>query len=388
MITGAIEPRTPTAAELGAAAERAQVRLDAGDRAGAYIELYEVTGSEQLLLQAQITTYSGAVGGMALEGNFRAKHANPDTYKTTLDNFSHDIDQAVVKLAADSADDNVPEKFSTLEIMKADRTVWEKNNVASHFPGNVQFMDIDGYEDVVQTSGSKEAILAQDEMELGRRPSEYANDPRYTITNSADNRFTTVFNNETNRIEVFFDNGFESDRGTPVDGIAPDLEQLKDEIPSDRVLAERKAMQSFDENNLKPVANLDRVFEYDGKLYQVSDRELFEHSGVEFGDLTDGGMGDLGIGRRFEGAQYLSSLKHLGHDVDKMIENRDYITDVGRERAFEALKKDGRIVELTDDEVKSHNEMMASLSAQGLGSPYQSTSDAHQELESQLLINR
>ena len=126
MITGAIEPRTPTAAELGAAAERAQVRLEAGDRAGAYIELYEVTGIEQLLLQAQITTYSGAVGGMALEGNFRAKHANPDDYKTTLDKFSHDIDQEVVKLARDSADDGTPEAFDTLGIMEADRRVWKK----------------------------------------------------------------------------------------------------------------------------------------------------------------------------------------------------------------------------------------------------------------------
>ncbi len=401
LITGAIEPRTPTAAELGAAAQRAEARLDAGDRAGAYIELYEVTGSEQLLLQAQITTYSGAVGGMALEGNFRAKHANPDKYKTTLDQFSYDIDKEVVDLATRSAEIGEPEKFDTLGIMEADRRVWTRNNVESHFPGNVQFMDIDGYEDVVQTPGSAEAILAQDEMELGRRPSEYANDPRYTINTSDDGRFTTVLNNETNRIEVFFDNDFESDRGTPVDGVAPDLEQLKDEIPSDRILAERQAkmnfvqagehvprdqLQSFDENNLKPVANLDRVFEYEGKLYQVSDRKLFEHSGVEFGDLTDAGTFDLGIGRRFEGAQYLASLKHLGHDVDKMIEDRDYITDVGRERAFEAMKKDGRIVELTPDEVKAHNEMLESLSEQGLDSPYQSTSEAHKELESQLVF--
>jgi len=400
LITGAIEPRTPTAEELGAAAERAQTRLDAGDRAGAYLELYEVTGSEQLLLQAQITTYSGAVGGMALEGNFRAKHANPDNYKVTLDQFSHQIDSAVVDLARTSANDGEPEAFNTLGIMEADREVWSANKVASHFPGNIQFMDIDGYEHVVQTPGSKEAILAQDEMELGRRPAEYANDPRYTIETSDDGRFTTVLNNETKRIEVFFDNHFESDRGTPVDGIAPDLEQLKNEKPSERVLAERQAkmnfvqagehvpldqLQAFDENNLKPVANLDRVFEFDGKLYQVSDRKLFEQSGVEFDDLTDAGIGDLGIGRRLEGAQYLASLRHLGHDVDKMIEDRDYITDVGRQRAFETMKKDGSIVELTPDEVKSHKEMMKSLSVQGLGSPYQSTSEAHRELESQLL---
>ena len=257
-------------------------------------------------------------------------------------------------------------------------------------------MGIPGKEHIVQTPGSEQAILAQDEAELGRRPSEYANDPRYTITDSADNRFTTVFNNETNRIEVFFDNDFDSDHGTPVDGFAaPDLEQLKDELPSDRVLAERQVkmdfvqagehvppdqLQTFDENTLKPVANLDRVFEYDGKLYQVSDKKLFENRGVEFDKLINGG--------KIEGADYLFSLKHLGHDVDKMIEDRDYYTDVGREIAFEAMKKDGRIVALTDDEVQSYKDMVQSLDEQGLPSPYQSSGDAHNELNNQLQFRR
>ncbi len=396
-ITGAIEPRTPTAAELGAAAERAQIRLDAGDRAGAYIELYEVTGSEQLLLQAQITTYSGAVGGMALEGNFRAKHANPDDYKVTLDQFSHQIDQAVVELAKDSADAGKPEKFDTLGIMEADYAVWDNNKVASHFPGNIQFMGIPGKEHIVQTPGSENAILAQDEAELGRRPSEYANDPRYTIKTSDDGRFTTVLNNETNRIEVFFDNDFESDRGTPVDGIAPDLEQLKDELPSDRVLAERQAkmnfvqagehvphgqLQSFDENNLKPVANLDRVFEYNGQLYQVSDRNLFENAGVDIGELTSGGM--------FKGAEYLRTLPELGRNVDRVIEDTFIddnfsMVDPVRAQKIEALINDGSIVALTDSEVQAHNEMLESLEEQGLPSPYQRTSDAHNELRENLL---
>ncbi|MAM89097.1 MAG: hypothetical protein CME36_17495 [unclassified Hahellaceae] len=71
--TGAIAPRTPSAQELAQAVDKASARLDQGDRAGAYLELYSVTGNEQLLMQAQITTYSGAIGGMALEGNFRAR---------------------------------------------------------------------------------------------------------------------------------------------------------------------------------------------------------------------------------------------------------------------------------------------------------------------------
>lgn len=44
--------------------------LDSGDRGGAYLYYYQLTGSEQALIQAQITTYSGTFGGAALYGNY------------------------------------------------------------------------------------------------------------------------------------------------------------------------------------------------------------------------------------------------------------------------------------------------------------------------------
>ena len=247
-------------------------------------------------------------------------------------------------------------------------------------------------EHIVQTPGSKVAILAQDEMELGRRPSEYANDPDYTIKTSDDNRFITVINNETNRIEVFFDNQFDSDHGTTMDRPQnPDLEQLVDELPSSRILAERQVkmdflqagsllpptqLQPFNENNARPIANLDRVFEYEGKFYQVSDQKLLENSGIDFEKLVEGNL--------IEGGKYLISLQHSGHDLERMIENRDYITDVGRQRAFEEFKNDGVIVELTDKETQAYQEMLQSLEGQGLSSPYQSSDEAHKELNNQL----
>ena len=351
-----------------------------------------MTGNEQLLLQAQITTYSGAIGGMALEGNFRAKIANPDDYTVTLDQFSHEIDQAVVELAKNMANSGQPEEFTTFKIMEADRAVWAGHYLADHFPGNIQFTGIPGMEHIVQTPGSKVAILAQDEMELGRRPSEYANDPDYTIKTSDDNRFITVINNETNRIEVFFDNQFDSDHGTTMDRPQnPDLEQLVDELPSSRILAERQVkmdflqagsllpptqLQPFNENNARPIANLDRVFEYEGKFYQVSDQKLLENSGIDFEKLVEGNL--------IEGGKYLISLQHSGHDLERMIENRDYITDVGRQRAFEEFKNDGVIVELTDKETQAYQEMLQSLEGQGLSSPYQSSDEAHKELNNQL----
>lgn len=379
----AVSPRTPTALELGAAADRAQQRLDRGDRAGAYIEIYKVTGSEQILLQAQITSYSGAVGGMALEGNFRAKMANPEKYTLTLDRFSHDIDQAVITLAEESANLGKPEKFNSLNIMKTDRVVWDQNEMAEHFPGNAQFIGIDGYEEIAETIGSEVAILSQDEIELGRRPAEYANDPQYTTTTSQDGRFITVVNNDTNNIEVFFDNQFESDRGSAVDGgFTPDLEQVENQLPSGRVAAERQMkmeflqagtlvskgeLPSFDSNAPRPPENLDRVFTHDGKHYQVSDTALFEKHGVDLGALTrNEGM--------LAGAKFGAALNDVGEKVENVIEDR-YRFSRARDIDFQTMVNEGLITPLSSAETEYYQN-----SVESLGSPYQSTDDAMMDL--------
>lgn len=395
LIDGTVEPRTPDAQELAAAAERAQERLNNGDRAGAYLELYEVTGNEQLVLQAQITTYSGALGGMALEGNFRAKMANPDQYTITLDQFSHEIDQAVVTEAATAAELGRPEDFDKRSIMDADSRVWAKNQMTLSFPGNAQYMGIEGMEHLAQSIGSEEAILAQDEIELGRRPAEYANDPRFTIETSNDGRFVSVVNNDSNRIEVFYDTQFESDKGEAVDGLfTPDLEQVENESPLLRVVAEREMkmdflqagtlqpyaeLPEFDAQAPRPPENLDRVFSYNGVLYQASDRAQFEKDGVDFGDLTD-----TGWTQTFEGLDYVNSLNEVGVDVERVVEDRGFWTQGQRDRAFQQLLSDGVITPLTGEQTQYYTDTLESLREQGLMSPYQSTDDAMRALGNEL----
>jgi hypothetical protein len=71
--------------------DKMQDLLDSGDRAGAYLYYYELiknvdpSAGHQILIQAQITTYSGFFGGAALIGNALAKHANPALYPPTLE---------------------------------------------------------------------------------------------------------------------------------------------------------------------------------------------------------------------------------------------------------------------------------------------------------------
>ena len=52
--------------------------LESGDRGGFYYKYYQLTGSEQALVQAQITTYSGTYGGSAILGNYYAQDYGQD----------------------------------------------------------------------------------------------------------------------------------------------------------------------------------------------------------------------------------------------------------------------------------------------------------------------
>ena len=119
------------------------------------------------------------------------------------------------------------------------------------------------------------------------------------------------------------------------------------------------------------------MFEYEGKLYQVDEHKLFESSGIDLDKLVEGSL--------IEGADYLFNLRQLGNDLERMIENRGYYTEYLRQIAFNEFKRDGVILELTDKESQSYQDMLQSLEGQGLSSPYQSSDDAHTELYNQLL---
>jgi len=387
ILNGTVEPRTPTAEELKDAADRAQQRLDSGDRAGAYMELYKATGNEQLLMQAQITTYSGAIGGMAVEGNFRAKMANSDKYDLTLDQFSHEIDQAVVKIAGDLAKDGHPEKFTSDLIQRIDRAVWKDHGMEKHFPGNAQF--IEKAPTIAQSEGTKQAILAQDESELGRRPSEYANNPNYTIHTSKDERFITVIENSTNRIALFFDKKFDSTAETKLDGKAGDfdLEQIKNQDPSPRVKTERdmkmeylqagkmvpeKDLPAFNKDLPRPPENLDRVFEHDGKLYQFDDKKMLEYTGVNFKGMIDNSAQ--------EAIRYFNLLGNSGFTSDYVLNGPD--PDM-KAHWFGVLQEKGIITPLNEAETKYYRDATKDMSDDQ--KPFQSQKEAFQGIRDSII---
>ncbi|MAM89096.1 MAG: hypothetical protein CME36_17490 [unclassified Hahellaceae] len=308
--------------------------------------------------------------------------ANPEQYTLTLDKFSHDIDKAVIGLARNAADKGRPELFNTYQIMHTDRAVWESKGMGNYFPGNAQFIGIPGDEHIAKSEGSENAILAQDEAELGRRPSEYANDPRYDIKTSRDGRFITVVNKETQRIEVLFDKAFDSDHGSALDRLhSPDLEQIKDELPSDRIIAERERkmnfvqaglmvpvddLPAFDPSLARPAANFDRVFEFEGEYYQVDDKVLFEQAGVDFEKMTEDS---------FHAAfQYAWQMGSIGRDVDALVSGKNLDSSAAFRTSLEQLVETKAVVKLTDAEVAAH------LATDEPVMEYHPVNDAHRQL--------
>lgn len=203
--------------------ELAQSKLDRGDRAGAYLELHREMGNEQLLIQAQITTYSGIWGSGALTGNHLAQQEGGQRYDTQLDQFSHEIAQATIDAVRSDLETGGNGRLDDNQLQTADRQVWRDKEMPELFPGNVQFFDFWNHREGDRT----EAIFSRstwnmmgvglrwllnplpDERNygylIGKRPAEYADDPRFKILGGEKDRFITVVNKETGFVECFFD---------------------------------------------------------------------------------------------------------------------------------------------------------------------------------------
>lgn len=116
-----------------------QALLDNGDRGGFYWRLFELTDSNQILIQGQISTYSGSWGGLALSGNYLAKLQDQENYGLTLDDFSTQIARGT--LDSIIADVNSPNGngglLSDIGFVLSDSAVWAANGLQEHFPGHV-----------------------------------------------------------------------------------------------------------------------------------------------------------------------------------------------------------------------------------------------------------
>ncbi|RYY80513.1 MAG: matrixin family metalloprotease [Moraxellaceae bacterium] len=137
--------------------------LNANDRGGYYLALYNMTGVTQVLVQGEISTFSGAAGGAAYIANIRmydgidkykqnlaAYIANPvNGYQgraVTLDTFSNIIAQTDLKIIRQYAIDGINETDQPIDSTgylndraMLDKAVqaWDDVGIPELFPGNL-----------------------------------------------------------------------------------------------------------------------------------------------------------------------------------------------------------------------------------------------------------
>ncbi len=146
--------------------------LDSGDRAGAYLYYYNIirdvdrAAADQILMQMQITTYSGFFGGAALIGNSIAKDSNPDLYPETLDLFSEQILRGLILTIEERIFEGESGILTAQNIRDADWGVWDSMQMGNYFPGNFQFPYTDS---VFYSEGTLAAMLAGLQLTFGSR---------------------------------------------------------------------------------------------------------------------------------------------------------------------------------------------------------------------------
>lgn len=225
--------------------DRAQELLDKGDRGGAYLTLYRELGNEQILIQTQITTYTGIWGSGALTGNNMARLDAGSRYNTRLDEFSVEIAQATIDVVRQDIEAGGTGRLTDDQFQSADRQVWARKGMPELFPGNIQFFDFWNH----GKGDRAAAMLAKSNLNLvvaalrslvpntsflglnhdlrnvshyiGKRPAEFAGNPNYEIHGTSADRFITVIDKRTGFVEAFWDN-------KPRCGLLP-MPQLKNE---------------------------------------------------------------------------------------------------------------------------------------------------------------
>lgn len=129
--------------------EYLQKFLDAGDRAGFYMAYYNMTESQGAILQAQISSFSGLIGGTAyganalLQEQFRDPRPGEAQYKGI-----YFLSQKVAENALLSIDESIQQGGSgvitDIEMFNSAQAAWDAQGQASQFPGD-QLSDLLGW---------------------------------------------------------------------------------------------------------------------------------------------------------------------------------------------------------------------------------------------------
>ena|GEM_PF-3068793 len=122
--------------------DRLKAKLDAGDRAGFYLLYHELTGSNEALTQAEIASFSGQLGELAINSNAAARAwlsmtGRGNQYPGTAENFSQTIAEDLYDHIARHVKNGGSGVIRDEDIYDLAKSQWGKYGIGDCFPGNV-----------------------------------------------------------------------------------------------------------------------------------------------------------------------------------------------------------------------------------------------------------
>jgi Ca2+-binding RTX toxin-like protein len=109
-----------------------------GDRTGYYIKYYEYTGNDQSLEMAEISSFSGWLGGTAEMANIIAAQL-PGYPKEGVIKFSEEIATAHFNFVKTQYNDGKSGYLEDHEVIDIAKNVWESKGIGHLFPGNPEY---------------------------------------------------------------------------------------------------------------------------------------------------------------------------------------------------------------------------------------------------------
>jgi hypothetical protein len=130
--------------------DRLKAKLDAGDRAGFYLLYHDLTGSNEALTQAEVASFSGELGRMAMQANSAIQAylwamERGNQYPGTVDNFSQIIAKHLYDRIAEDVANGRTGVFKDEEIFNRAKEQWGGHGIGDCFPGNLRRLSFPGW---------------------------------------------------------------------------------------------------------------------------------------------------------------------------------------------------------------------------------------------------
>ncbi len=155
-----------------------------GDRPGAYVRLWQLTGSKEALLQARISSFSGGPGGTSFAANLQLQKELGSGYPGVFPLSEAVFQDSIKNVTRNLSDIDLGKKSLDQALFDGAKAAWKAQHLEKDFPGNI-FSIIPGSPEFMDgsffTTGSKVAFKGLGQAgSYGKTPDDFIGQPGYS----------------------------------------------------------------------------------------------------------------------------------------------------------------------------------------------------------------